>query len=256
MRYKALFIDIDDTLLDYVPCCREAFDAALASLSAEWAISSDELNVNELFSLFFNIAGRLFSEAKHGLHTIAEVMDLYPAEFMETSGLMAPKCSEAEKNAMIETFKHAFRAAWGETHSLVPGTIETLQGLKKKGYRLYAASNSFGALQRRRMERAGLLPLFDDLFISMDIGYDKPDIRFFEHALKSINNNPHEKQKSYMPIHPHEVLMVGDSMTTDILGAKAAGWKTCFFNRRPAENPSLEVADYTIHSLTELLEIC
>ena len=61
--YKAIFIDIDDTLLDYVPCCREAYDTAMPDHP-------------EHFQLFFDIAGRLFSEAKHGKHTIAEVMDL------------------------------------------------------------------------------------------------------------------------------------------------------------------------------------
>ena len=56
--YKAIFIDIDDTILDYIPCCREAFEAALPEHP-------------EHFQLFFDISGRLFSEAKHGLHTIA-----------------------------------------------------------------------------------------------------------------------------------------------------------------------------------------
>ena len=75
MKYKAIFIDIDDTLLDYVPCCREAFDVAIEAINQP----ADE----ELFQLFFEIAGRLFSEAKHGKYTIAQVMDMYPAEFVE-----------------------------------------------------------------------------------------------------------------------------------------------------------------------------
>ena len=64
VTYKAIFIDIDDTLLDYIPCCREAYDAAMPEHP-------------EYFQLFFDIAGRLFAEAKHGKYTIAEVMDLY-----------------------------------------------------------------------------------------------------------------------------------------------------------------------------------
>ena len=209
MRYKAVFIDVDDTLLDYVPCCREAYDAAMPGHP-------------EYFQLFFDIAGRLFSEAKHGKYTIAEVMDLYPAEFIETiyNAQFTMHNEPLTKEEMMEQFKHAFRAAWGTTHALVPGAKEMLDQLREKGYRLFAASNSFGNLQRSRLEHAGILEYFEDTFISMDIGYDKPDIRFFEEALRRAG------------LQPSEVVMIGDSMTTDILGAQAAGIDAIFFDRR------------------------
>lgn len=197
MRYKAIFIDIDDTILDYIPCCRAAFEAAMPEHP-------------EFFQLFFEISGRLFSEAKHGMHTIAQVMDLYPKEFIETIGYPA----EA-----VDPFKHAFRAAWGMTHTLVPGAKETLERLHNKGYRLFAASNSFGHLQRSRLERAGVLHLFEDTYISIDIGYDKPDVRFYEEALRRCG------------LQANEVLMIGDSMTTDIIGARAAGLDALYFDR-------------------------
>ena len=186
----------------------------------------------ELFDLFFAISGRLFSEAKHGLHTIAEVMELYPAEFIARAGY-PPEA--------VEPFKQAFRAAWGNTHTLVPGAKETLEALRDKGYRLFAASNSFGHLQRNRLAKAGVSTLFEDTFISMDIGYDKPDVRFFEHALRATG------------LQAEEVLMLGDSMTTDILGAKAVGMKTCFFNRRPQEPNNTQEADIEITDIRQLL---
>jgi len=207
VRYKAIFIDIDDTLLDYIPCCREAFDAAMRNLTP----SLEEREGERLFQLFFEISGRLFSEAKHGKYTIAEVMDLYPKEFIAAIGY---------PESAVDPFKHAFRAAWGETHTLVSEAKEMLDILRAKGYRLFAASNSFGHLQRRRLERAGILPYFEDTYISMDIGYDKPDIRFFQEALRRCG------------LQPNEVLMIGDSMTTDILGAQAAGIEALFFDRR------------------------
>ena len=196
--YRAIFIDIDDTLLDYIPCCREAFEFALPEHP-------------EYFDLFFEISGRLFSEAKHGLHTIAEVMELYPKEFIATIGY-PPEA--------VDPFKHAFRAAWGKTHTLVPGAKEMLENLQAKGYRLFAASNSFGHLQRSRLEQAGILPYFEDTYISMDIGYDKPDIRFYQEALRRYG------------LQPHEVLMIGDSMTTDVIGAQKAGMDALFFDRQ------------------------
>lgn len=199
--YKAIFIDIDDTLLDYIPCCREAFDAAMPEHP-------------EYFDIFFKISGRLFSEAKRGLHTVAEVMELYPREFIATVGY-PPEA--------VDPFKHAFRAAWGTTHTLVPGAKEMLQTLQSKGYRLFAASNSFGNLQRSRLEQAGILSYFEDTYISMDIGYDKPDIRFYQEALRRAD------------LQPHEVLMIGDSMTTDVMGAQNAGIDARFFDRKSSD---------------------
>lgn len=213
MRYKAVFIDIDDTLLDYIPCCREAFDYALQELKAKKYASCAPTSEDNLFSLFFAISGRLFSEAKHGLHTVAEVMELYPKEFIERAGYPL----EA-----VDPFKHAFRFAWGKTHTLVPEAEEMLECLQNKGYRLFAASNSFGHLQRSRLEHAGILHYFEDTYISMDIGYDKPDIRFYQEALRRCG------------LLAQEVLMIGDSMTTDVIGAQAAGLDALFFDRQKA----------------------
>jgi HAD superfamily hydrolase (TIGR01549 family) len=215
VQYKAIFIDIDDTLLDYIPCCREAFDEAMKSIQPS-AISFQQSE--ELFDIFFEISGRLFSEAKHGKYTIAEVMELYPKEFIETIGY-PPEA--------VDPFKHAFRAAWGMTHTLVPGAAEELERLHNKGYRLFAASNSFGHLQRSRLEQAGILHWFEDTYISMDIGYDKPDVRFYQEALRRCG------------LQPNEVLMVGDSMTTDVIGAQNAGIEALFFDRKAVSLPEL-----------------
>ena len=211
MRYKAVFIDIDDTLLDYIPCCREAFDHALQELKDKNFESRMAMNEDDLFRLFFEISGRLFSEAKRGLHTVAEVMELYPAEFIARAGY-PPEA--------VDPFKHAFRAAWGTTHTLVPEAKEMLENLQNKGYRLFAASNSFGHLQRSRLEHAGILRYFEDTYISMDIGYDKPDIRFYQEALRRCG------------LRAQDVLMIGDSMTTDVIGAQAAGLDALFFDRK------------------------
>lgn len=211
MRYKAVFVDIDDTLLDYIPCCKEAFDYALQELKDKKYDSCTPQSEDYLFQLFFEISGRLFSEAKRGLHTVAEVMELYPKEFIERAGYPA----EA-----VDPFKHAFRTAWGKTHTLVPEAKEMLEKLQSKGYRLFAASNSFGHLQRSRLAHADILRYFEDTYISMDIGYDKPDIRFYQEALRRCG------------LSAQEVLMIGDSMTTDVIGAQAAGLDALFFDRK------------------------
>ena len=228
MKYKAIFVDIDDTLLDYIPCCRQSFDEALQLIQMHHVEDKDRL-----FDLFMEISNRLFSEAKRGVYTVAQVMDLYPAEFIERAGW---------PQHLLEPFTQGFRQGWGNSHALVEGAFEMLQTLHQRGYKLYAASNSFGHLQRKRLQLAGVLPFFEGTYISMDIGYDKPDRRFYDFAL----NDAH--------LSVDEVLMVGDSMTTDIIGAQQVGIDTCWFNptHRPLGNTQ---PTYEIHDLLSLLTV-
>ena len=123
---------------------------------------------------------------------------------------------------------------------MVPGAKEMLEKLQAKGYRLFAASNSFGHLQRSRLERAGILKYFEDTYISMDIGYDKPDVRYFEEALRRCG------------LQPNEVLMIGDSLTTDILGAQAVGMDTIFVDRR---REGLAVRGLVVRELNEIADL-
>lgn len=228
MKYKAIFVDIDDTLLDYIPCCRQSFDEALQLIQMDHVEDKDRL-----FDLFMEISNRLFSEAKRGVYTVAQVMDLYPAEFIERAGW---------PQHLLEPFTQGFRQGWGNSHALVEGAFEMLQTLHQRGYKLYAASNSFGHLQRMRLHLAGVLPFFEATYISMDIGYDKPDRRFYDFAL----NDAH--------LSADEVLMVGDSMTTDIIGAQQVGIDTCWFN--PTHRPiGTTQPTYEIHDLLSLLTV-
>lgn len=228
MHYKAIFIDIDDTLLDYIPCCKEAFDFAMNEIKY-----GSSTQMDEWFELFMSIANQLFDEAKKGKYTIAQVMELYPTQFIEQARLPLHT---------LEPFKNAFREAWGRTNVLIKGAKETLTELKNNHIQLYAASNSFGQLQRNRLQAAGLFDLFDKTYISLDIGYDKPDKRFFEFALHDAK------------LQPNEVLMVGDSLTTDIFGAQQLGIHTCWFN--PNNRTSVNIQPtYEIHSLSQLISL-
>ena len=228
MKYKAIFVDIDDTLLDYIPCCRQSFDEALQLIQMDHVEDKDRL-----FDLFMEISNRLFSEAKRGIYTVAQVMDLYPAEFIERAGW---------PQHLLEPFTQGFRQGWGNSHALVEGAFEMLQTLHQRGYKLYAASNSFGHLQRKRLQLAGVLPFFEGTYISMDIGYDKPDRRFYDFALNDAQ------------LSADEVLMIGDSMTTDIIGAQQVGIDTCWFN--PTHRPiGATQPTYQIHDLLSLLTV-
>jgi len=94
----------------------------------------------------------------------------------------------------------------------------TLAELRSRGFQLAIASN----FDRRLLEIVhGHPPLAhcEQVFISSDVGYAKPDLRFF----RSIEQR--------LGAVPHEFALVGDDETADVEGATAAGWRAVYVNR-------------------------
>lgn len=146
---------------------------------------------------------------------------------------------EADPEAMGDTYLHRL----GEGHCFLPGALETLNVLKEK-YRLFLVSNGNPPVQYPRLKSAGITHYFEKLFISMEIGHNKPSVEFFDHCFSQIPG--FDKTKA---------IIVGDSLFSDIRGGINAGIKTCWVN--PNHRPVLEdiVPDYQIENLPQLLPI-
>lgn len=124
------------------------------------------------------------------------------------------------------------------------GALELLQELHGK-YRLYAASNGTYEVQRRRIEESGIKPYFEDFFISKKIGYHKPDKKFFDYCFAHIPDFKLE-----------ESVIVGDSLSSDILGGKNAGLTTIWYQRdRNITDHGAIHPDYRIFELSELPDL-
>ncbi len=123
---------------------------------------------------------------------------------------------------------------------LVDGTIEVLEYLKTN-YQLHIITNGFKEIQHVKIENCGLKKYFDQIIISEEVGFNKPDKLIFDFAMNKCN-----------ALH-HECLMVGDDFEADIIGAKNASIKAIFLNRK-----SLKFEDNSINeisSLNQLLKI-
>ena len=197
---KAVFFDIDDTILDYDLCAEFTVRLACETLGVAYskAVQSEYRRVDDA----------LWARQKFGELTIPQVLELRNTHMMDYLGLT---------DGM--SFQEAFIEAFGESCALVEGAEEVLKAVKEKGLPVYSASNGFMEVQTKRLEKAGVLQYFDRLFVSQTIGYEKPDIRFFEHCLRETG------------YAPHEVLMIGDSVAADIKGGLNAGWNVCYLNR-------------------------
>ena len=125
-------------------------------------------------------------------------------------------------------------------HYFLPGAKETLEKLSGK-YRLFLVSNGTSRVQAGRLESAGISHFFENIFISQDIGINKPDKMYFDRCFAQIPG-----------FIPEKALIVGDSLSSDILGGKNAGIATCWVNPEGKEAPKDLQPDYQIESLAQL----
>ena len=131
----------------------------------------------------------------------------------------------------------------GEGHYFIPGAKELLEDLSKK-YHLYLASNGAVKVQMSRIQSAGIEKYLEKIFLSEQIGYEKPSPQFFEKCFAQI---PDFKKE--------EALILGDSLTSDIRGGKNAGILTVWFHPSGKKVEEEIVPDYEIGKLEELKTI-
>ena len=94
-----------------------------------------------------------------------------------------------------------------------------------------------------------MLPYFSDLFISEEIGSSKPSESFFDACIDRLN------QKLEQKIEPCEIMIIGDSLSSDMSGGIKCGIKTCLYNPDKKSIPSEMNIDYQVTSLTEIKSI-
>ena len=222
--YKAIFMDIDDTVFNFKKCSESALKETFSMMSLEY----DE----NTFDTFSEIDERLWAEQKRNQLTVSEVLDIRFACLRETLGI----------DYDSHQVKTHFGNSLGEQFVMEPGVEKVLERLSGK-YKIYAASNGVLEMQKNRLQLSGLLKYFTDLFVSDDIGYAKPDENYFKESLERAD------------LKKSEVLMVGDSLASDIAGANEAGIDSCWYNPYGLENTTGLEADYEIAHLDELLHI-
>lgn len=106
---------------------------------------------------------------------------------------------------------------------------------------LAIVTNGFDRVQSRRVEDSGISRYLEDVFVSEKLDSEKPNRRIFDAALRALGVENRE-----------HVLMVGDSLTSDILGGANAGLDTCWYNPNHLENPGKVCPTYEISTLEEL----
>ena len=215
-----LFLDLDDTILDFQAAERVAIPITFRAFGIE--------PTEEIVDLYKKINRRQWQLMEEGkLNRDEVVIRRFVLLFQELGVTEDPeKCAFAYMDNLCLD------------HYYLPGAEAAVKALSKK-YRLFIATNGTTAVQQRRMESADLYPYFEKVFISGEIGADKPAVAFFECCFAQIPG--FDKSKA---------MIVGDSLTSDIRGGQQAGIKTCWVN--PTHKAGDISPDYEIESITQL----
>ena len=220
--YKFLLLDLDDTILDFHKAEYYALRKTLEHFGLD---PSDEVCAR------YSVINQAHWEALERKEMTREqvLVGRYEVLFREY-GITADAAACAKFYA--ETLSQG--------HYFLPGAVETLEILFAK-YPLYIVSNGTASVQHGRLKSAGIGKYFQKIFISQEVGVNKPDKLFFDRCFAQIPG-----------FDPAKAIIVGDSLTSDMRGGKNAGIATCWVNPNHKAAPADLQPDYQIESLTQL----
>lgn len=219
-----ILFDLDDTLFDF----HRAEAAALSETLRRLGL----LVTDAVLARYSGINREQWELLERGLLTREQVLlRRYALLFAETGIDRKPEDAQALYEVLLS-----------EQHMLIPGAEAVLAALKPR-YRLCAVSNGTASIQHRRLRESGLEGYFSGIFISQELGADKPSPVFYDRCFASpvLQGVPRE-----------DCIAVGDSLTSDILGAANAGIRSVWYNPKRKSPVTGITADRELCDLTAL----
>lgn len=199
--YTSLFLDVDNTLLDFYM----AESVAVRKVLAKHSLPNDDKTV------------KLYSAINQSYWERFERGEIPKSEIFE--GRFRTLLDTLKRDGDTATISKDYCAFLSEGYFKMDGAMDILEYLKNKGYKLYATTNGLSSTQFKRIKNSGIEPYFDDIFVSETAGHQKPEKEYFDYVISKIP----EKDKT-------KILIVGDSQSSDILGGVNSGIDTCWYN--------------------------
>lgn len=225
MKFETLLFDVDDTLLDFQLAEKKAlkalFEAEKVSLTA--TIEATYKKINQQLWADFEV-GKIAKE----MVTETRFKKLFEQLNIEVDG---------------KQMDQKYRYYLSRGHDLLGNSKQIIEELEPH-YGLYIVTNGVAETQYRRLKAAKLLPFFKEVFVSEEVGYQKPMKEYFEHVFERI---PH--------FEPEKTLIIGDSLTSDIKGGNAAKIQTAWLNPKKLATTEGIQPDYTMTKLEDLFPI-
>lgn len=222
MKYTTLLFDLDDTLMDF----GKAEENAVKKLLEKYSIPATEENKQ----LYVKMNKSKWTALEKGEITRKQ---LFSTRFSDYFSAVSVEADGIKANEEYISFL-------GEGSFIIDGALEICRELHKK-YSMYIITNGAKKAQEGRLTDSPLMEYFDGVFISEEIGFDKPKKEYFDFVYAHIE----ETNKS-------KTLIIGDSLNSDIAGAVNYGVDCCWVNRG---DPKETAATYTVKNIGELLSI-
>lgn len=224
---KIILWDIDGTLLDFHAAERES----IKTLFKQFDIGEC---TDEMIQRYSKINRTYWERLERGEVTKPQVLvgrfeDFFASEGIDTS--IAPE------------FNKAYQLSLGDTIVFCDDSYNIVKSLKGR-VKQYAVSNGTVVAQTKKLRLSGLGELFDGVYLSEDLGVEKPNVEFFDMVFTDIG-----------PVDKDEVVIVGDSLTSDIRGGNNAGILTCWYNPNKVPCVGEYKIDYEITDLHQIYDI-
>lgn len=224
---KVILWDIDATLLDF----HAAERVAIKTLFKQFGLGECTDAMLENYS---KINRSYWERLERGELSKPEILVGRFRDFFASEGIDTDVASE---------FNDAYQLSLGDTIVFHDDSLNIIKSLKGK-VKQYVVSNGTIVAQTKKLRLSGLGELMDGIYLSEDLGVEKPNVQFFEKVFKDIG-----------PVNPSEVIIVGDSLTSDIRGGNNAGILTCWYNPSKIPAQGNYQIDYEISDLHEIYEI-
>lgn len=228
---KVVLWDIDGTLLDFGQAENYAMKKCFDILNM--GVCTDEM-----VARYAAINAKYWERLERNEITKQEVLVGRFREFFETEGLPIEKAIP---------FNDEYQIRLGDKVFFNENAVAIIEAFQERGIVQYAVTNGTLTAQKRKLAASGLDQMLGGAFISDEIGIEKPNIGFFECVFdKLLTIGSFEKD---------EIMIVGDSLTSDIQGGNNAGIVCCWYNSQGNKNTKGLRIDYEIKNLDELNEI-
>ncbi len=224
---KTILWDIDGTLLDFSKA--EAYGIRKCFELFELGECTEEMLLR--YSL---INKKYWEMLERNELTKSQVLRGRFEEFFKSEDIHFDK---------IDEFNLEYQYRLGDKVFFCDNALEAVAALKGK-YKQYAVTNGTFVAQSRKLTASGLDKIFDDVFISDKIGCEKPSKEFFDYVQSKIGE-----------FNSEEVMIIGDSLTSDMLGGNNANILCCWYNPKGTENKFDIKIDYEVKDIAEILEI-
>lgn len=221
--YQTLLLDVDGTLLDFEKSQAKALELAFARYGYPLT--------ERIVCLYNQINQSLWKRYERGEITREDVIYGRFEHLFRETGIKGDPAA----------FEDTYQDFLGSGAYLLEGALDLVQYLFQK-YTLYIITNGVTATQRRRLTDSGLEIYMKDIFISGELGVQKPRKEYFDACIRRMKD----------PGSRDSMLIIGDTLSSDILGGLQAGIDTCWYNPGFAD-PDPEIpATFEVHSFREL----